>query len=161
MKFAPEHKVAYLKALISWAGIACWIPLSFYVHENLFNVFIFISYAMWLICGLSVITSLCSAVVEVSKTEYKDATKTEQAKIGEKMLVDEFAVPIFNSGGIDKINAEREQIDLDKWSTWALTITMILMGHFWLAIMWLSTLILRECKAEALKKFDSVFVEEI
>jgi len=161
MKFAPEHKVAYLKALVSWACIACWIPLSFYVHENLFNVFIFISYALWLLCGLAVLLWVAALVIEMSKLGYKDASSGGKRKIIDKSMVDAFAVTLFNKSGIDKVNAEREQTDLDKWATWAITITMILMGHFWLATMWLSTLILRSCKGEALKKFDSVFVEEI
>ena len=120
MKFAPEHKVAYLKALVTWACIACWIPLSFYVHENLFNVFVFISYALFLMCGLAVFLWIAALVVEVGKPEHKDASGDWKRKVTDKSLVDTFATPL-----------------------------------------WLSTLILRSCKGEALTKFDSVFVEEI
>tara|TARA_R110000822_G_scaffold25990_10_gene78650 strand:+ start:257 stop:742 length:486 start_codon:yes stop_codon:yes gene_type:complete len=161
MKFAPEHKVAYLKALVTWACIACWIPLSFYVHENLFNVFVFISYALFLMCGLAVFLWIAALVVEVGKPEHKDASGDWKRKVTDKSLVDTFATPLFNKSGIDKVHSEREQIGLDRVATYAITITMIIMGHFWLATMWLSTLILRSCKGEALTKFDSVFVEEI
>ena len=152
-----KHKAKYLKAIAQWLVICSLIPLSIYVDKRIWNLF-------WV---YTVVTAGGSFLVIVAHLGLEfayptgDGKKKDNTQKRKEKQFELFCKPLYKKGGVDKIEAEREQFLTDKAFHMGIIITLIFLGHTFMGFIWITGLIARAIMQTGLIEFDEKFIEEL
>jgi len=159
MRLFPEYKLKYLNALCRWTLIAGLVPLSIYVYQGFWNIFVLLS---WL-SGVSGLIIFLASFAVISKTseEYPNKSQFEKQEELPRLLSKHLIVPLAKRSGVERVYAEKEQVFLDRCFLMGILGYLLATGHIGLTVLWGLYYLGNGITVGALQAFDETFIEEI